>query len=152
MTFRKLGKGTITYVGVDSHNGALEKDILKKLYEEDRKTAATREWRVETLESLCTKLQFTELKEDVWKTIDELNKKNKDINEWKFRLNRIDVRKYEFEVDEKNNQIICTSGKITDENLLKISEETKKKNELMNRFWEIINWTKHYHYGYLQFK
>ena len=30
--FRKLGKGTITYVGVDSHNGALEKDILKKLY------------------------------------------------------------------------------------------------------------------------
>ena len=32
VTFRKLGKGTITYVGVDSHNGALEKDILKKLY------------------------------------------------------------------------------------------------------------------------
>ncbi len=56
-----------------------------------------------------------------------LIKKNKDINEWKFRLNRIDVRKYEFEVDEKNNQIICTSEKITDENLLKISEETKKK-------------------------
>ena len=25
VTFRKLGKGTITYVGVDSHNGALEK-------------------------------------------------------------------------------------------------------------------------------
>lgn len=120
---------------------AMHNDILKKLYEEDRKTAATREWRVETLESLCTKLQFTELKEDVWETIDELNKKNKDINEWKFRLNRIDVRKYEFEVDEKNNQIICTSGKITDENLLKISEETKKKNELMNRFWKIINWT-----------
>lgn len=32
VTFRKLGKGTVTYVGVDSHNGALEKDILKKLY------------------------------------------------------------------------------------------------------------------------
>lgn len=32
MTFRKLGKGTITYVGVDSRNGALEKDLLKKLY------------------------------------------------------------------------------------------------------------------------
>ena len=30
--FRKLGKGTITYIGVDSHDGALEKELLKKLY------------------------------------------------------------------------------------------------------------------------
>ncbi len=34
VTFRRLGKGTVTYVGVDSHNGTLEKDILKKLYAE----------------------------------------------------------------------------------------------------------------------
>lgn len=32
ITFRKLGKGTVTYVGVDSHDGALEKSVLKKLY------------------------------------------------------------------------------------------------------------------------
>ena len=32
VTFRKLGKGTVTYVGVDSKDGALERDILKKLY------------------------------------------------------------------------------------------------------------------------
>jgi beta-galactosidase len=29
---RKLGKGTVTYVGVDSNNGLLEKDVLIKLY------------------------------------------------------------------------------------------------------------------------
>jgi beta-galactosidase len=29
---RKLGKGTVTYVGVDSKNGLLEKELLKKLY------------------------------------------------------------------------------------------------------------------------
>ncbi|MDD6209294.1 MAG: beta-galactosidase [Bacteroidales bacterium] len=29
---RKLGKGTVTYIGVDSHDGALEKAVLKKLY------------------------------------------------------------------------------------------------------------------------
>ncbi len=34
VTFRKLGKGTVTYVGVDSHNGSLEKDLLKQLYAE----------------------------------------------------------------------------------------------------------------------
>lgn len=120
---------------------AMHNDILKKIYEEDRRKAATRKWREETLESLCTKLQFTDLREDVWKVIDKLDEKNKDITEWKFRLNRIDSRKYKYELDEENNQIICTSGEITDENLLKISEETKKKNDLMNRFFGIINWT-----------
>jgi beta-galactosidase len=32
VTFRRLGKGTITYIGVDSTDGSLEADILKKLY------------------------------------------------------------------------------------------------------------------------
>jgi beta-galactosidase len=29
---RKLGKGTVTYVGIDSNNGLLERDLLEKLY------------------------------------------------------------------------------------------------------------------------
>ncbi len=33
VTFYKLGKGTVTYVGVDSSDGTFEKDILKQLYE-----------------------------------------------------------------------------------------------------------------------
>ncbi len=32
VTTRNLGKGSITYVGVDSQDGALEMDILKKIY------------------------------------------------------------------------------------------------------------------------
>ena len=32
VTIRKLGKGTITYMGVDSKDGAMEQDLLKKLY------------------------------------------------------------------------------------------------------------------------
>ena len=32
VTFRKLGKGTVTYVGVDSADGQLEKDVLRKLF------------------------------------------------------------------------------------------------------------------------
>lgn len=32
ISFYKLGKGTVTYVGVDSKNGDLERDVLKKLY------------------------------------------------------------------------------------------------------------------------
>ena len=32
VTTRTLGKGTITYIGVDSNEGNFEKDVLKKLY------------------------------------------------------------------------------------------------------------------------
>jgi beta-galactosidase len=32
ITFRSLGKGTVTYVGVDTQNGKLEKAVLQKLY------------------------------------------------------------------------------------------------------------------------
>ncbi len=32
VTFRKLGKGTVTYVGPDTRNGNLEKEVLAKLY------------------------------------------------------------------------------------------------------------------------
>ncbi len=33
VTFHKLKKGTVTYIGADSQKGDLEKDVLKKLYE-----------------------------------------------------------------------------------------------------------------------
>ncbi len=32
VTFRKLGKGSVTYIGVDSSDGALERQVLDKLY------------------------------------------------------------------------------------------------------------------------
>ena len=32
VTHRRLGKGTVTYIGVDSRSGALEKELLLKLY------------------------------------------------------------------------------------------------------------------------
>lgn len=32
VTHRKLGKGSVTYIGVDSTDGSLERDILKKMY------------------------------------------------------------------------------------------------------------------------
>lgn len=34
VTTRRLGRGTVTYVGVDSTDGALEKAVLKRLYDE----------------------------------------------------------------------------------------------------------------------
>ena len=30
----KIGKGTVTYIGVDTDSGELERDVLKKVYEQ----------------------------------------------------------------------------------------------------------------------
>ena len=32
VTNRKLGKGSVTYIGVDSDDGRIEKDVLARLY------------------------------------------------------------------------------------------------------------------------
>ncbi|MDR0978729.1 MAG: hypothetical protein LBL91_02130 [Lachnospiraceae bacterium] len=119
----------------------MNNDIFRNLYIADRRKAATREWRKETLEELCVKLQLTTLRDDVYKIIDELDKQYHDDENWKFRMNRIDTRKYKFELDEVNNQIICTSGEIKDENLIKIVEDNKEKTTRMNRFMAIEIWS-----------
>jgi beta-galactosidase len=36
VTFTRLGNGSVTYIGVDSRNGSLEKEVLAKLFREVR--------------------------------------------------------------------------------------------------------------------
>lgn len=115
-------------------------DPLTDLYILDRRQAATKDWRTKTLEDLCLNLQLTDMKDEIYKLLDQLDEKYKNNEDWQFRKNRIDFRKFSFELDEKNNQIICTSGEIKDKKLLKKSEETKLQNEYINRQMSIIMW------------
>ena len=115
-------------------------DPLTNLYISDRRKAATKDWRTKTLEDLCLNLQLTDMKNEIYKLLDQLDDKYKNNEDWQFRKNRIDFRKFSFELDEKNNQIICTSGEIKDKKLLKKSEETKLQNEYINRQMSIIMW------------
>lgn len=129
-------------MGENEHNWfATNNDIFRNLYIEDRRKAATRHWRRETLEELCVKLQFTPLREEIWKIIDEMDKQYQNNEDWNFRINRIDTRKYKIELDEVDNQIIFTSGEIKDEKLIKIAEDNKEKSMLMNRFMAIQIWS-----------
>ena len=126
-------------------------DPLTDLYISDRRKAATKDWRTKTLEDLCLNLQLTDMKGDVYGLLDQLDDKYKNNEDWKFRTNRIDFRKFSFELDEKNNQIICTSGEIKDEKLLKKSEETKLQNEYINRQMSIIMWANNAKKGKYEF-
>ncbi|MGO5065562.1 MULTISPECIES: hypothetical protein [unclassified Clostridium] len=119
---------------------SLNNDPLRKLYINERRTAALRPWRKDSLETLCIKLQFTELREEVLKIIDELRELYSEDVTWKFRFHRIDTREYEYEYDEKQDGIICISGKIEDK-LEEIQKEKQEELRLHNRFMKLYLWS-----------
>lgn len=119
---------------------SMNSDPLKKLYIEDRRLAATREWRRESLEELCVKLQFTSLRDKVLDILDEMNDKYCGNDEWRFRIHRLDTRRFNMEYDENQGGIVCTSGEIQDEDLIEISKNTSEKNQKISRFMNIMVW------------
>lgn len=115
-------------------------DPLRNLYIAERKKAATREWRKESLEDLCIKLQFTSLREKILDLLDEMNQTYATDVDWRFRIHRLDTREFSMEYDEQKSGIICKSGEIQDEDLLLISKESSEKSQRMNRFMSIAVW------------
>ncbi|QXR06172.1 hypothetical protein EVX74_008450 [Acinetobacter lwoffii] len=53
---------------------AYNNDVMTGIYIEERKKSALRPWRKETLENLLTKLQFSDLREEVLPIVDNLKK------------------------------------------------------------------------------
>lgn len=132
---------SIHEMGDKEHNWfTFDNDPLKDLYISDRRRAANRSWRKETLESLCLKLQFTQLGESVFKIIDEINQKLNDDVDWRFRVKRIDTRRYSYKYSERQDGYIYTSEEIKEPDLMQISKETADKNNRMTRFSRIMIW------------
>ena len=108
-------------------------DPLGKLYDEERKEANHRPWRKEHLETLATKLQFTELRDEVFKILDEFKANvppKSDIDgesdeRWRFRLHRMDIRGWEPKEDKENKRILFTP-KDLEPDLQKIHEKTQE--------------------------
>ncbi|MBX4266207.1 hypothetical protein [Clostridium estertheticum] len=119
---------------------SLNNNPLKNLYISDRRKAANRPWRKETLESLCVKLQFTSSRENVLQVIDEINQILKYDVEWRFRFNRLNTRGYTYEYDEQQSGYICTSKEVNDVDLVEIGEASTKKGASMHRFIGITLW------------
>lgn len=81
-----------------------------QFFRREREKSNNYSWRNEDLESLCLKLQFTSLRDQVISIIDDLKISNKSKPDWDFRLKRIDSREFTPEIDEKNNQVIFHSN------------------------------------------
>lgn len=124
---------------INWHNARLNRDSLAEMYSEERRTAALKEWRRKDLESLVVRLQFTDLREEIFAIIDDLREKMKEKELWNFRFHRIDSREWEPEVDEENNRIIFSSGKLEPE-LEEVHKRNQQEQELTNRFFTMALW------------
>jgi hypothetical protein len=114
-------------------------DPLAKIYEEERHTSDLQLWRTKNLDLLISYLQFSDLREEILGIIDELSSKKHYDENWRFRFNRIDSRKWKPEFDEENSRIVFTTD------LEPELEESKKKAEedqtLNNRMFSLFLWS-----------
>lgn len=118
----------------------LNRDPFEKLYTAERRTAATRPWRNEHLETLLTRLQFTNLREQAVAVVDELRRKAPKTETWQFRFHRIDSRGWKAVEDRENNRILFEPQRL-EPHLEKIQKESQEAMALRDRFFQIYLWT-----------
>jgi hypothetical protein len=115
-------------------------DPFEKLYTAERRTAATRPWRSEHLETLLTRLQFTNLREQAFAIVDELRQKAPKTESWRFRFHRIDSRGWKAVEDRENNRILFEPQGL-EPDLEKIQQESQEAMALRDRFSRMYLWT-----------
>ena len=128
---------------INWHKTGFNLDPLADLYTEERRKAALRPWRRENLESLIVRLQFTDMREEVFVILDELRSSvPSDDKRWLFRFHRIDARGWEPEADKVNNRIIFMPKSI-EPDLQEIQQKTQEDQALNNRFCALGLWSVH---------
>jgi hypothetical protein len=121
--------------------GALGLDSFSSLHEEDRRKAALRSWRRENLETHVARLQFTDLRDEIFQIIDDLKIKVGDDELWKFRLPRIDTRGWQAKEDKENKRIVFTSTNL-DPEVMEKQDKMAKDLARTNRFCALSLWSK----------
>ncbi len=129
--------------GNEMHFFGLDRDSLSKIYIEERREAALRPWRRESLETLLTRLQFVnELRDDVLKIVDELiseatirNKKN-----LRYMVHRVDTRNWQTVEDKENDRILLQSSSELPADLKQDQQEFNEKHAIDNTVTSLTLW------------
>lgn len=121
---------------------AYDNDVMTGIYIEERKKSALRPWRKETLETLLTKLQFSDLREDVLPIVDSLKKQAAISNDRPLRYlaNRIDTREWQAVEDKENNRILFQNVSELPEDLKKDQEIFKEQHKFDNSIIGLNLW------------
>ncbi|MGJ7547022.1 hypothetical protein [Pseudomonas alloputida] len=122
-----------------------QRDPMSRLFEEERRVAALRSWRQETLENLLFKLQYdSECQEHAYEIVDGLKVLADSSGETglKFMVHRLDAREIEaIEIKDKNRIVFKPKSKLG-EDLQKIQSEHQVKQELDSSIQRLYVWSK----------
>ncbi|KPH94810.1 hypothetical protein AMS58_09845 [Pseudoalteromonas porphyrae] len=133
---QEMGRNEIHFFGHD-------RDALSKIYIEERREAALRPWRNESLETLLTRLQFVnELRDEALKIVDELIGEATASNEKKLRymVHRVDTRTWEAVEDKDNERIFLQSSSELPADLKQDQQEFNKKHIIDNTITSLNLW------------
>ncbi|MUK60736.1 hypothetical protein GNP81_07910 [Aliivibrio fischeri] len=120
-----------------------QRDVMTKIYIEERRKAALRPWRKESLETLLTRLQFvSELRDSALKIVDELTGEATARNEKNLRymVHRVDTRTWEAVEDKDNDQILLQSSSELPADLKQDQQEFNEKHAIDNTVISLNLW------------
>jgi hypothetical protein len=123
----------------------MNRDLMAEIYVEERRTAALRPWRKESIEILLIKLQTdSALREEALKVLDGLifMASNSNMQELRFLVHRADTRNMKAVVDEKNNRIIFQTENELPEDLKSIQSEFNAQHGHDNAIQKLFLWSK----------
>ncbi|MEJ3776183.1 hypothetical protein [Acinetobacter pittii] len=123
---------------------AYDNDFMTEMYIQERKKSATRSWRKETLETLLTKLQFSDLREDALKIVDNLKNQasTSDDRYLRYFANRIDTREWQAIEDKENDRILFQNTLELPEDLKRDQQEFNERHKFDNSISELNLWAR----------
>ncbi|QNX10371.1 hypothetical protein IC795_11115 [Acinetobacter seifertii] len=136
---QERGKNTLNWFGY------YQNDVMREIYAEERKEAALRPWRRESLENLLIRLQFdSKLQEDVLKIIDQLKVEASARNEKNIRylVHRVDSRTWDIINDEENDQIVFQTSSELPEDLKQEQQKVAEKSNANSSIFSLHLWAK----------
>lgn len=137
--FMDLKRSVDEIVGIRINRFFLIRDPLSELYAQERRTAALRHWRRESLETLVSRLQFSVWRDETLAAIDMLRKNSPDNEKMRFLLHRIDSRGWKPVVDNVKNTIIFEPEGL-EPDLKEIQQKTQEAMGIKNRFSALNLW------------
>ncbi|WDD99605.1 hypothetical protein [Thalassomonas actiniarum] len=140
-----LQRMTAEMGGSEANWFGLDRDIMSKIYIEERREAALRPWRKESLETLLTRIQFeTELRDSAIKIVDELINEASTRNEkyLRYMVHRVDTRTWEAIEDKENNRVLLQNVSELPTDLKKEQQEFNEKHEADNTVTSLHLWAK----------
>ncbi|HIF9195380.1 TPA: hypothetical protein ACX6PX_000598 [Photobacterium damselae] len=133
---QEMGENEMHFFGYD-------RDALSQFYIDERRKAALRPWRKESLETLLTRLQFvSELRDDALKIVDELTSEATARNEkyLRYMVHRVDTRTWKAVEDKDNACILLQSSSELPADLKQDQQEFNEKHAIDNTVTSLNLW------------